>query len=345
MIKAADPLDPFELDTWPETRALQLLLARIGAEAQSTRASRRRLVSLTAAIALVGLSGVGAAVAAGLLGGPAPDAVKAHLAELDRGMPADLRYNPDVDHARAVAEVAAGVLYFANLKDGGYCLEVASKGDQPRGATCVSAANLASLPLDVLAPLPAGDGEPLLVGGRANSTAINTLIAVFSDGVEAPIELGPDRAWLLQVPETEQASALTDGLVVKGIDATGAVVATLRLPALRDDDPWVRRTTPPRRSFSTPSATAQTSHDCLASRVASTFPDRRGSSSATQTAPWQPWRADAQRRLPLSVPGGSTGRLRQQCRLPRGNPRRASRRVGAGRFSRLLATPQRMTHR
>jgi hypothetical protein len=152
-------------------------------------------------------------------------------------MPDDLRYNPDVENARAVAESPGGVVYLADMARGGYCIEIAAKQGHPGGASCVTAADLKSRPVDVLAPLPAGDDAPLLVGGRANSATIATMRARFADGDRVPIAFGLDRAWLLEVPADERASALADGVVIEGVGAQGTTMATEDVPPLRDDDP------------------------------------------------------------------------------------------------------------
>src|SRR5439155_83532 len=73
--------------------------------ARKRRRGRNRLVAVDAAGVLVGGT---AAAATTILGRPAPDPVRAHLAELDEGMPPDLRYNPDLSNARAVAETTSG---------------------------------------------------------------------------------------------------------------------------------------------------------------------------------------------------------------------------------------------
>src|SRR5204863_295924 len=86
-------------------------------------------VRTSARIALVAGAGTatvaGAAVAAEqLLGGPAPPAVKRDIADVDAGLPADLRLNPDVEHAQAVASTGSSTVYYAALSGGGYCAEL-----------------------------------------------------------------------------------------------------------------------------------------------------------------------------------------------------------------------------
>ena len=84
------------------------------------RHARRRRVATVSALAGAGALLLGAAAlgAATLLGWPAPRHVQDEIAAVDRGLPADLRLNPDVEHARAVASTASATLYAASLRDG-----------------------------------------------------------------------------------------------------------------------------------------------------------------------------------------------------------------------------------
>src|SRR5919201_5866071 len=121
------------------------------------RRRRRRLVraGAIASAALLALAGAGLG-AATLLGWPAPVHVKKELAAVDQGLPADLRLNPDAEHARAVASTETATLYAASLRDGGSCTEIVTAGDRGRGATCSTGAELATRTLDVAVPF--GDG-------------------------------------------------------------------------------------------------------------------------------------------------------------------------------------------
>lgn len=248
-IRSADPLGEADLDGWPDEATTHRVIDRIvasdpydsvvdpAAEPVAGRARPRRVLTPLAGVLVLAVAGTGIAFATGILGGPAPDPVKAHLAELDRGIPADLRYNADVEGARAVAAADGGALYYAVLADGGYCLEVTSDGTTPRGASCVPAARLGSLPLDVIAPIAGQGSGPLFVAGRANDRHVSRLQARFSDGTTIAIPFGLDRSWLLAVPEPQRASALADGLSVLALDDSGATVTTVSVPPLRDDDP------------------------------------------------------------------------------------------------------------
>jgi hypothetical protein len=226
-LRAADPLDAAELTTWSGSLPALPPLSR----------PRRRALPITLGVVAVSAGSVGIAVATGVLGGPAPDPIKAHLAELDHGIPADLRYDPDLEHARTVAATTSGALYLADLEDGGYCIEVAAPVDRPRGASCVTAAHLHQRALEVTAPLPDSAASPLLVGGRANDGRIATLAVRWADGSVEPIAFGLDRAFLLEVPSAHQASALAKGVTLVARDKAGKAVTTVHVPPLRDEDP------------------------------------------------------------------------------------------------------------
>src|SRR3954471_10646024 len=101
LVRAADPLDVDELERWLASSAP----ARIHAAA-TTRPSINHRRRRTAALVVIGVAAtsIAAAAATGHLGRPAPDRVKAHIAELDHGLPPDLQANPDLDSARLVAE-------------------------------------------------------------------------------------------------------------------------------------------------------------------------------------------------------------------------------------------------
>lgn len=246
-LRSADPISPADSEAWLRSNAAVAMLERILAEPAAappappahgrTAGLRRRRARVVASAVVVVAGGTATAFATGIIGGPAPDPVKQHLAGLDRGMPADLRYNPDLDHARAVAATPDGTLYLADTADGGYCIEVASGIDRPRGASCVTAADLATRPLDITAPIPDSDSSPLLVAGRVNDSRITAVRATYRDGVTVDITPGLDHGWLLEVAPAQHDSALSHGVRISGIDRDGQVVVTVRVPALRDDDP------------------------------------------------------------------------------------------------------------
>jgi hypothetical protein len=170
--------------------------------------------------------------AARLLGWPAPEHVRNEIAAVDRGLPADLRLNPDVTHARAVAATADATLYAASLRDGGSCTEIVT-GDRGRGATCATAADRARQPIALTAPFddnPAPDAA-IVLGGRVNDDAATTLEAVYADGARNAIALGEDRYFLFDVPSEHGASVRDSGLKLVAKSADGTRVADATLPA------------------------------------------------------------------------------------------------------------------
>ncbi len=238
-VRLADPVDAAEVLEWSTSDDARRVLDRVTGKnvLALRRPGRRRGRRL--ALAAVAVTGglTTAAAAAGVLGRSAPDRVREHLAALDHGMPEDLRLNPDLDHARAVASTASGVLYAADLKDGGYCLEVVSGGDRPRGAACITAAHLGDRAMDVTAPIPSNPAGALLVGGRINDERVKRVVARYSSGRSVGTALGLERYWLFDVPASERDDALNTGLEVAGIAADGHDVVTQVIPPLRDDDP------------------------------------------------------------------------------------------------------------
>lgn len=207
--------------------------------ARLARNSRRRRLVRTAAAASAGalvLAGAGLGAAA-LLGWPAPLHVKNEIAAVDRGLPADLRLNPDVEHAQAVASTETATLYAASLQDGGSCTEIVTAGDRGRGATCTTGAELASRALDVVLPTDAGDGPeaPVVIGGRVNAAAGVSLEALYSDGSSDEISLGEDRYFLFEVPVEHRASARASGVELVARKADGSVVGRTSIPADWDD--------------------------------------------------------------------------------------------------------------
>jgi hypothetical protein len=236
-VRRADPIDPVVATDWSTSDDARWLRDRITATtvaaSRTARARRGRRVAVGAIVLTAGLATAAAAV--GRLGSPAPDPIRQHLAALDRGMPADLRLDPDLEHTRAVAATSSGVLYGADLADGGYCLEVAS-ADRPRGAVCITAGHLSDQAIEVTAPIPSS-GDPLLVGGRINDERIERIVIRFVRGQSQNAVLGLDRYWLFEVPDSERDTALNDGVEVDGLAADGTTSFTWGVPPLRDEDP------------------------------------------------------------------------------------------------------------
>ena len=218
--------------------ALQDDLRTAYARFLARRAGRRRMAAVTilgaAAALVVATAGIGAAK---LLGRPAPERVKQEIAAVDRGMPADLRLNPDVERARAVASTPSATLYAASLRDGGSCTEIVTDGDRGRGATCATSAAQGAEAIELVAPsdeAPAPDA-PIVIGGRLNADGGATLEAVYADGSTDAVELGKDRYFLFEVSAAQRASVHASGLELVARDRSGAVVGRGALPADWDD--------------------------------------------------------------------------------------------------------------
>jgi hypothetical protein len=203
------------------------------------RRARRRRVAIVSALAATGALLLGAAAlgAATLLGWPAPRHVQNDIAAVDRGLPADLRLNPDVEHARAVASTATATLYAASLRDGGSCTEIATAGARGRGATCATAADQARRAIDLVAPFDDGAGpdSPVVLGGRINTAVGSSLEAVYPDGAHQDVALGEDRYFLFEVPAEHRESVHASGLELIARKGDGSVLGRATLPADWDD--------------------------------------------------------------------------------------------------------------
>jgi hypothetical protein len=220
----------------PATDALRhdLQAAYGGFLARNRRRRRMARTAALAAVGVLGLAGAGLGTAA-LLGWPAPQHVKEEIAAVDRGMPADLRLNPDVEHARAVAATDDATLYAASLHDGGSCSEIVTAGDRGRGATCTSGAAAEAISLTAPFDDGAGPEAPVVLGGRLNDPAGTSLEARYADGSADPVPLGDDRYFLLEIPADHRASVHESGVELVARDEHGAVVANAKLPADWDD--------------------------------------------------------------------------------------------------------------
>src|ERR687887_1126320 len=139
-------------------------------ERRHRRGWRLRAAAVAGAAVLV-LSGAAFGISV-LLGWPAPEHVKRELAAVDQGMPEDLRLNPDVEHAVAVAATDTATLYAATLRGGGSCSEIVTADDRGRGATCTTSAQYVARPIDITLPFDEGatPETPVVVGGRVNAT-------------------------------------------------------------------------------------------------------------------------------------------------------------------------------
>ena len=203
------------------------------------RRRRRRRLARTAAVACAaGLVLAGAGLgAASLFGWPAPAHVKDELAAVDRGLPADLRLNPDVEHARAVASTGNATLYAASLRDGGSCTEIVTAGERGRGARCTTGAELASREVEVTLPFDDGAAAdaPVVLGGMINAEAGASLEVRYADGSSDPVPLGDERYFLFEVPTAQRASVRAAGFELIARDREGSVVGRTTVPADWDD--------------------------------------------------------------------------------------------------------------
>ncbi|MEO8267223.1 MAG: hypothetical protein ABI706_17105 [Ilumatobacteraceae bacterium] len=236
-VRRVDPIREIDLYQWGTSAEARRVFDFVVSSSVVGRPRRHRARWLAGGAVVVTGAFATAAAASGVLGGPAPDPIRAHLAALDDGLPQDLRLNPDVEHAMAVASTASGVLYAADLKEGGYCIEIATEGDRPRGAACVTAARVGDRAIEVTAPIPSGPTAALLVGGRINDSRVERVVVRYPDGTSNDVVLGLARYWLVEVPDSVRSVALTDGVQIAGVDAGGLDVSTLAVPPLRDEDP------------------------------------------------------------------------------------------------------------
>src|SRR3954447_17651261 len=215
---------------------LEAILSDLRPAAQrvtAARRRRRRAVRITTlAAALVSLLASVALGAAAILGGPAPDSVKRDLRAIDEGMPADLRLNPDVEHARAVAIAGDATVYFAQLADGGYCAELVT-GTQARGAVCSTAQQTDRTPLSVTVPFtdPVTDGSPVTVSGHVSLAAARTVQFVYPDGAADEVPLSPTRFYVADVPEAHLAAVHRRGLLLVARDGDGRALTQAVVPS------------------------------------------------------------------------------------------------------------------
>src|SRR5438874_9934686 len=141
-----------------DTLSTDLRTAYAGLLARRRR--RRRLIRAAAMTSLAALSLGGAGLGtAALFGWPAPLHVQQEIAAVDRGLPADLRLNPDVAHARAVVATESATLYAASLRDGGSCAEIVTAGERGRGATCTTGPDLPSRAIEQIGRASCREGR------------------------------------------------------------------------------------------------------------------------------------------------------------------------------------------
>jgi len=186
------------------------------------------------AVVLASLAAAGSAAAAGLelLGSPAPPAVRRDLHDVDRGMPRDLRLNPDVAHARAVAASNGSVVYFAPLKGGGYCAELVTQAAGPCCAVCSTAQQAQRTPISVTVPFsdPIRPDSPVTVSGRVTSASAHSVELVYPDGGSDSVKLGERGFYVANVPPEHLAAVHEHGLLLVARDGDGKPLAQAVIP-------------------------------------------------------------------------------------------------------------------
>ena len=194
------------------------------------RARRLRIAATTVAALLLACSAAFAGFT--IVGSPAPPAVKEDIRDIDRGMPRDLRLNPDVDHAQAVAASNDSVVYFAALKDGGYCAELVTRSGGPRGAVCATRREVDRSPIGVTIPFsePFTDTSPVTVSGYVSARAATSIELVYPDGGFDSFPVGKRRFYVADVPAAHLPAVHRHGLLLIARDAHGKPLAQAVVP-------------------------------------------------------------------------------------------------------------------
>jgi hypothetical protein len=242
VIRQVDPISQTDIEAWRGSPAAAALRVRAMSGAEPVppsveRIGRRSRVPAMALVAAVFLVIAAAAGTAGiLLGEPAPPQVKNDLGKVDAGFPADLRYNPDVANARSVATTGASTLYFARLKDGGYCTEIVTSGTA-RGAVCTPADLMRSQPIEVTIPFtpPVTAHSPVTIGGRVNAAGVSTVQIRYGGGGSDPIALGDNGFFIFDVPAEQLGSVHAADFSIVGLDDQGQEVARANVPAIGEE--------------------------------------------------------------------------------------------------------------
>jgi hypothetical protein len=218
----APNLDAILADLLPAARRL--------AARRRARARSLRLASVAAGGLLLASSAAVAGFA--IIGSPAPSAVKRDIRNVDRGMPRDLRLNPDVDHAQAVAASHDSVVYFAALKDGGYCAELVTADAGPRGAVCATRSEVDRTPLGVTIPFsePVTETSPVTVSGHVSVAEARTVELVYPDGGSDAFAIGARRFYVAEVPAAHLPAVHRRGLVLIARDGNGKALAQAVVP-------------------------------------------------------------------------------------------------------------------
>jgi len=214
---------------------LDAILADLRPAAQRLAVTRRRRrrVARTAGLsaAVAGLLASAALGTNAILGRPAPESVKRDLRAVDQGMPADLRRNPDVESAHAVAVAGGSTVYFAQLADGGYCAELVT-GTRPRGAVCSTAAQIDKTAIGVTVPFtdPIKDSSPVTVSGHVSVASASVIQLVYPDHATDEVRISPARFYVAEVPDRHLAAVHRQGLLLIARGANGEALAQAVVP-------------------------------------------------------------------------------------------------------------------
>jgi hypothetical protein len=218
----------------PDLEAILADLMPAARRLAARRAARRRAVRVAAvAIAALALAGSAAVAGFGILGSAPPQAVQRDLRNVDRGMPRDLRLNPDVEHARAVAASNGSVVYFASLKGGGYCAELVTGSARPRGAVCSTAEQADSEGISVTVPFTDAvrSDSPVTVSGHVSDPRTRSVELVYPDGAGDSVELGENGFYVADVASEHLAAVHRHGLMLVARSATGEALAQAVVPS------------------------------------------------------------------------------------------------------------------
>ena len=200
--------------------------------AAGRRARRRAARVAAAAAATLALGGTAAVAGFDVLGSPAPPAVQRDLLDVDRGMPRDLRLNPDVEDARAVAATDDSVVYYARLAGGGYCAELVTRG-RPRGAVCSTDPDAGGRGMSVTVPFtdPVTDDSPVTASGRVSKPGATSVELVYPDGGTHSVPVGEHGFYVADVQAGHLSAVHRHGLLLVARGDSGARLGQAVIPA------------------------------------------------------------------------------------------------------------------
>jgi hypothetical protein len=147
-------------------------------------------------------------------------------------MPRDLRLDPRVDEAHAVAATGDSVVYYAPLTGGGYCAELVTRGARPRGAVCTTDAG-GGEGMSVTVPFtdPVTVDSPVTVSGRVSQPGATAVELVYPDGGAGSVAIGERGFYVADVPGPHLAAVHRHGLLLVARDEDGERVAQAVIPA------------------------------------------------------------------------------------------------------------------